>query len=277
MYNKGDFHIHSTFSDGRFTPSELLHMAKKSNVDIMALTDHDNTDGIEEALIMGANLGIKVIPGIELSTTYIKENIHVLGYFNDKGYLKDVFQDYLKKVVTYRIYRSEQMVKNLKDIFGIKIDFQKLFDSTSGVVGRPHIAQAIIDEGYKYEWNHIFKAIIGKESPAYVPNMHISLENGIKLLKDANAFVVMAHPVQIKNTSLELLCSLGFDGIEAIYPQNTPLQTNNFINLAMNNNLVITAGSDFHGISVKDEKHGNIGDVYLSEDKLSVFLEKLGI
>lgn len=276
MYLKGDFHIHSNKSDGIFAPKELVSMAKKQNIDIMALTDHDTTDGLEEALLAGKELNLKVIRGMELSTRYNGESIHVLSYFKDDSYKNEEFQKTLTELTNSRITRAEKIVNNLKKYFNIEIDFKRVLKNAKGVVARPHIARTIIDSGYNYTLDYIFKNIINPKSPAYVPNKTLSLKDGIEFLRSINAVVVLAHPVLIKNTSVrELISQFDFDGIEAIYPLNSKEVTENFMELAKDNNKIITAGSDFHSGLAADTKHGTLGSIYLNSNYIDEFLKLL--
>lgn len=276
MYKKGDFHLHTTASDGRFSPKELVNMASKENIDIMSITDHDTISGVLEAVVEGKKLGIKVIPGLELSTLYYKENIHILGYFNDITQIDYKLKDYLKDMNEYRTYRGKKIVENLDKFFNIKLNYEKILDHAEGIIARPHIAKAIIGAGYNYKWDYIFKNFIGENSPAYVPNKKLSTEEGIKILREHNALVVLAHPILIKNIDVAELLNMPFDGIEAIYSMNEPNDTKNFKALAKKHNKIITAGSDFHGMTKEDSKHAlKIGQVFLEEKDIKIFLEKL--
>jgi len=277
MYIKGDFHIHTTASDGHLTPKEVVELAKQNNLDIIAITDHDTTAGIEEALKYGCDLGVKIIPGIELSTLHKGESVHILGYFKDNSFLNPEFQKFLLDMHEYRLFRAKKIVENLERFFNIKISYDRILEISEGVIARPHIASAIIEAGYPYSWVYIFDNIINSESPAYVPNKKISIEEGIALLKSFNAVVVLAHPILIKNTTIEELLAYDFDGIEAIYYLNTPNQTDELVKKTLKHNKFVSAGSDFHGITTGDTKHGNISAVSLTSSNLERFLNELNI
>ncbi|AYD40281.1 PHP domain-containing protein [Clostridium fermenticellae] len=276
MYKKGDFHIHTNSSDGKFTPREIIKMAKLENIDILSVTDHDTIDGLNEALKFGDSYKIKVVPGIELSTLYKNQKVHILGYFKNIDQIGVEFRKYLKEMSDFRIYRAKKIVENLRNIFKINLDFDKILEETKGVVARPHIASAIIKQGYNYNWNYIFKYLIGENSPAYVPNEKLELIDGINYLKLNHAVIVLAHPILIENLNLEELYQMPFDGIEAIYPVNSIKDTKRFKQAALKYKKIITAGSDFHGIVKQDSKHAQkIGKVFLSQDDIDIFLEKL--
>lgn len=275
MYKKGDFHIHTNASDGIFSPSEVLNIAKDQNVDILAITDHDTTAGIDEALYTGNKLNIKVIPGIELSTLYNGENIHVVGLFKDDKYNSKEFKNILLDMKNYRLWRSQKIVENLDKYFNIKIDHDKIVENTKGLIARPHIAKAIIDAGYADDFDYIFKNYLSNESPAFVPNKKLSTKSGIDLLKKFNALCILAHPVLIKNSSIDDLLKLNFDGIEAIYSLNKKKDTNTFLSKAKEYNKIITAGSDFHGIGRHNKIKTNIGCVNLKSKEIDILLKKL--
>lgn len=276
ILQKGDFHIHSNASDGEYLPFELIKLAALENVDIISITDHDTTSAVIDVIAEGKKNNIRVIPGIELSTLKNNESIHILGYFNGEDYNNISFQTFLNEMNNFRINRAKKIVENLQTYFNINIDYENIIKRAHGIIARPHIAREIIEEGYNYSWEYIFENIIGENSPAYVPHKKLSTEEGIHLLKSVNALTVLAHPVLIKHNSINELLKLNFDGIEAIYYSNTLKDTEYFLNTAKTNKLIITAGSDFHGICKSDGCHADkIGAVFLNSDRINVFLEKL--
>ncbi len=275
MYNRGDFHLHTNASDGKLSPKELIYTASTRGLDIIAITDHDTTLNVEEGIREGLSENIRVIPAIELSTIHNKESIHILGYFKDDKYKNGVFQNYLKDMENYRVLRAEKIVENLDTFFNIKLDYQKILDDAKGVIARPHIAKAIMNAGYKYDWKYIFDNLLSNDSPAYVQTKKISTADGISMLKKVNALVVLAHPVLIKKSSIDEMMAFDFDGIEAVYPVNTKKQKAFLKAKAREYNKFITAGSDFHGITTSDTSHGVIGSVFLSHNELDIFVKEL--
>lgn len=269
---KYDFHLHTNASDGKLSSRELVALAKKENIELMAITDHDNTDGIEAGIKAAKELNVNLIPGIELSTQHNHESIHVLGYFPDYNFRSKNFQDFLNDMKNQRLQRGKKIVDNLYKYFNIRIDYDKLISKVNGVIARPHIAREIISSGYDYSWEYIFNNIISSDSPAYVPNKKLSVEDGLKVLKSVNAVTVLAHPVLIKNTPAKEIVHYAFDGIEAVYSQNTQEDTEFFIKLAKENGKVVTCGSDFHGGDAGDKKHGYIGSTKCPEELLTPFL-----
>lgn len=225
MYIKGDFHIHSTISDGELTPEEIVLLAKERNVDIISITDHNRVSGNEEAIVAGRYHGVKVIPGVELSTRYKGNKVHILGYFTNDIYKNKEFKNILNNVYKGNFLECKRYFKN-------KINFKS-------------------------------------------DKKKISTESGIEFLHYYNAKVVLAHPTLLKKDIFQEIITLNFDGIEAIYYRNKPGDTEYFINIAKDNNIIYTAGSDFHYISKTDLKHGKIGEVHLNKDEIENFLEIL--
>lgn len=270
-----DFHVHTNFSDGILSPKDIIDRAKKNNVSILAITDHDTIDGITEAISLANENDIKLIPGIELSCNYNNESIHLLGFFKDNSYTSENLLKLLDEIKNRRIIRAKNMVKKLKEKFDINIDFNKVSELGGEIIARPHIARAIIDAGYPYSQDYIFDNFIGKDKPAYIPTTKITLEEGIEILHKFNAIAILAHPILIKNTPLKEFLKFDLDGIEAIYYLNSKEQEEYLINFAKENNLLITAGSDCHGDFINDDRHGDIGDMTLPEEHLLKFLEAL--
>ena len=272
---KADFHTHSTCSDGLLSPREMVKRAKENGVSYYALTDHDTTLGLDEAFNEAKKLNINFIPGIELSTNYNNESIHILGYFKDNSYNDKDLLNFLDKLKNRRITRAKEMINKLKSEFNIDISFENTLKRSNGVIARPHIAHEIIDSGYKYTLKDIFEKLIGNGCKAYVPTTKISTKEGINLLKKHNALVFLAHPFLIKKSPISDFLKMNFDGIEAIYFQNTNEFEKEITKTALKNNLLISTGSDFHGDLENDVKHGDIGcisDRY-SEVLLKKFME----
>lgn len=267
-----EFHCHTTASDGRFSPSQVVEMAKNKNVELLSITDHDTTEGISEALNRANEISLNFIPGIELSCNHNGESIHILGYFKGNDYKDETLIKFLNNLKRNRETRASSIVKNLDKYFNIKINVDDVLKIGNGVITRPHIAQAIVNAGYPFDFQHIFNKFIGNDSPAYVPNKYISIPEGIELLKKYNCVVILAHPKLIKKTPIKNILNYDFHGIEALYYQNFKRETDEFISLAKSRDMIITCGSDFHGISKDDTKHGSIGDMFLSEEDFKKFM-----
>lgn len=223
-YKKGDFHIHSTYSDGSLTPKELIEKAKKRKVDIISLTDHNSIKGIHEAIIEGEKRNIKVIPGVEVSSRFNNVRVHILGYFKD-GCFNENFIAALDCIKNHNIKCFNKIMHNK-----LNISFRR---------------------------------------------EHVCVEIVIALLKKFNATVILAHPVLLPRKYFEDIVSIGFDGIEAKYYKNTKEDTDFFVNYAISNNMIYTAGSDFHNEIELYRSHGNLGEVFLNESEIDRFLKFL--
>lgn len=272
---KVDFHVHTNFSDGLLSPKAVVKRASKNGVSILAITDHDTIDGISEAIEESKLHNIKIIPGIELSTNYNGESIHILGYFKDDSYKEKEFVEFLDKIKNRRIHRAKEMIQKLKDIFNIEIKFEDVIKYGENVIARPHIAKAIIDAGYPYTQDYIFDNFIGKGKPAYIETTKITVKEGVDLLHKYNALVFLAHPILINNSNISEFLQFNFDGIEGVYFLNSKTQETELLDFANKNNLLVSAGSDCHGDFINDTRHGDIGDMNLDENYINLILEKL--
>lgn len=272
---KCDLHTHSTASDGRYSPSEVVKKAFERGVKYLSLTDHDTVSGIEEANAEAEKLDIHFIPGVELSTTYKGETVHILGYFKGDDYKNPDLNHFLEDLKTKRIERAHEIVRRLKKFNDIEIDVNDVLKNGKDTIARPHIAKAIMDAGYNYTKEYIFDNFIGDHCPAYVPANKLDAEEGIKLLRSYNAIVVLAHPVLLKKLNVLDVLHLDFDGIEGIYGLNTPEDTKNFLKIVDQKNIITSCGSDSHGYEGDDKKHGILGSMSIEEERLKKFLDKL--
>ena len=270
-----DLHTHSTASDGKFSPKEVVKKAYDRGVKYLALTDHDTLSGIAEAKEEAEKLGLNFIPGIELSTTYKDETIHILGYFRGDDYKNPELNNYLEDIKKKRIERAHEIVRRLKKFNDIEIDVNEVLKNGKDTIARPHIAKAIIDAGYNYSKEYIFDNFIGDHCPAYIPANKLDSEDGIKLLRKYNAVVVLAHPVLLKKLDIMDVLHLDFDGIEGIYSLNTPEATENFLKIVDKKGLITSCGSDSHGHEDDDAKHGILGSQSMEESRVEKFLNKL--
>lgn len=270
-----DLHTHSTASDGKYSPSEVVRKAYERGVKYLALTDHDTLSGIEEAKTEAKKLDINFIPGIELSTTYKGETVHILGYFKSDYYKNPKLNAFLEDLKTKRIERAHEIVRRLKEFNNIEINVNDVLKNGKDTIARPHIAKAIMDAGYSYTKEYIFDNFIGDNCPAYVPANKLSSEEGIELLRQYNAMVVLAHPVLLKKLDVLDVLHLDFDGIEGIYGLNNPEDTEKFLRIVDNKNIITSCGSDSHGYECDDTKHGILGSQSMSEERLNKFLNKL--
>lgn len=269
---KIELHCHTIESDGRLSPSELSYLAIKENLKVLALTDHDTVKGHFELKPLLQEANITFIPGIELSTSKNGESIHILGYFRDDQY-KD--ESLLKKLNELHNARNERMVKftqNLKKHFGIELEYDELRKDNKGVLTRANLARALNGKFPEENYNSLFTKYLGKDSKAYVPNIKITVDEGIDLLHQYGALAVLAHPVIYTKNTLDDLLAHNFDGLECYYFLNDLDMTAKSLKAAKEKNLLITVGSDYHGIP-GDKKHGYLGSMEYNPDDLKTFLD----
>ncbi|MDF2473064.1 MAG: hypothetical protein K0R21_846 [Anaerocolumna sp.] len=251
-----DLHVHSTASDGSFTPAEVVELAIERGLAAFALTDHDTIAGVaaaQEAAAKAAVQGrfVKVIPGTELSVDYKGKDIHILGLFIDPT--NHSFCQALETARNKRDDRNIKMASNLMNA-GIDITVEKLRESEgNSVLTRAHFAKYLVEYGYVKTPKDAFTKYLGSDTPYYVPREYLSPENAIKLIHSAGGLAILAHPLLYKYTLEEVeqmvsyLAGMNLDGLEAIYSSNTGFDEGRMMHLANKYNLLITGGSDFHG------------------------------
>jgi predicted metal-dependent phosphoesterase TrpH len=244
-----DLHVHSTASDGKFTPEEIVRKAAALGITYLSLTDHDSVDGIASAVkAAGAFPPLTVIPGVEVSTDVTEGEIHILGYFID--YHNQELSDALKRFRTSREGRAQGMVDKLAGL-GMAIDWKRVREiAGDGAIGRPHIAQAMLEKGYIDSFKEAFDKYIGRDGPAYVEREKMTPEEAVALVIRSGGLPVLAHPFTVKNMEkwVAALKAVGLVGIEAYYKDNTPEETEATLKIADRFELVATGGTDFHGI-----------------------------
>jgi predicted metal-dependent phosphoesterase TrpH len=245
-----DLHLHSTVSDGRLSPSELVRYAQSEGVTTMALSDHDSTDGVAEAQRVGSGLGVRVIPAIELSTDLPGASIHILGLFLD--HQDSSFQAAIRGFREARLARAEQMVDALTRI-GAPISLQRVFEiAGEGSVGRPHVAQALLEAGHIQTIDEAFERFIGRGGPAYFEGFRLEPEEGIRLIHSVGGLASWAHPNELDGRDwrefLPAVVAAGVDGLEVYYSKEyAPEVSAQLLEACRAHDLVPTVGSDFHG------------------------------
>ena len=246
MQGKIDLHLHTNFSDGTFSPEEVVAEAHKKNYSVISICDHDCIDGIEPAVQAGMKYGIKVIPGVEITAERDRREIHILGYFIDHKD-KDL-KEQLLKVRESREKRIYDMVEKLKE-FDITISAEAVFKlSEKGSVGRPHLARVLVKEGLVASENEAFNKYIGDKAPCYVAKFNLTPEEAIDVIRNAGGIAVYAHPKVVgRDDFITGFVKAGLRGIEVYHPDHTSSVAKHYEKLALENNLLITGGSDFHG------------------------------
>ena len=251
-----DLHSHSTASDGMLTPTELVQYAKEKDLDAIALTDHDTSEGVEEATKAGKECGIEIVPGIEISAEYPEHTMHILGYYID--FKDQTFIDNISVLQKSRAERNPRIVNNLQKL-GINIEYDEILkEAGSGQVGRPHFAKVLLNKGYVKTNKEAFNKYLKKGAPGYEEKFRFQPEDAISHILNAGGIPVLAHPSTLKcktdeeiETQVKKLLDYGLKGIEVYYSDHKPAQIELYTNLADKYGLLITGGSDFHGHNIK--------------------------
>lgn len=269
-----DLHTHTTASDGSMTPAELVRHASRIGLAAVAITDHDTVNGVGEALLEGKKLGVEVIPGVEISVDFSKwdglfcssptelqpkdcqlpsfTEMHLLGYFPHGGY--GFIQETLENLREKRDQRNPKIIGKLNEI-GFDISMSEVNTPTAGgIIGRPHIAKVMADKGYVANIEEAFDKFLASGRPAYIRKEKLTPAEGICGITEAGGIPVLAHPTHLfmsrdrLDILLGQLAGMGLKGIEAYYTANTSEQTELFLKLARKHCLLVTGGSDFHGV-----------------------------
>ncbi|MCI8298825.1 MAG: PHP domain-containing protein [Lachnospiraceae bacterium] len=246
-----DLHTHSTCSDGTLTPEELMYHAKERGLSAIALTDHDTVCGIARARPLARSLGLELVPGIELSTDYEHQEVHILGYFIEETNQK--FLSQLNFFINGREKRNLKMIRLLQQE-GFSITLEALCEEYPGsVITRAHFARYLVEHGFVKDRKTVFSKYLGDDCRCYVPREKITPFEAVKLIQMGGGLAFFAHPVLCRMNQERLRAFLlqlkdaGLTGLEAVYSMNTPGDERNLKKLALEYDLLISGGSDFHG------------------------------
>ncbi|MBL1211712.1 MAG: PHP domain-containing protein [Ignavibacteriae bacterium] len=268
---KADLHMHTNHSDGHYSPSELIDLVKKNEIDKIAITDHDSINGIEEATECGRSLGIEVIPGVEISTDIEDREVHLLGYFLDTA------NDELKKYLTFfrqeRFHRARRIVQKLKNL-GMSISIDDVMDrARNSAVGRPHIANTMVELKLVDDYYEAFDKYLGDNKPAAERKIHVSPQSALKIISDAGGLSFIAHPAYVKESILMTLIKAGLDGIEVVHPSHKEYKKRFYKGIVNQYCLLESGGSDFHGGKKGD--FDNLGKYFIDASKVEAMRKRL--
>lgn len=269
---RADLHIHSNSSDGKLTPSGILELAKQKNLKLICVTDHDNIEGSQAMLAHNGKNDIEIIPGIELSADFHGREIHLLGYFLDFSNI--ALTEHLKLIKNLRIRRINKMIEKLKDL-GVNISSPDLFEkySTSCSIGRPHLANEILEHGYVKDFQTAFHRYLGDGKPAFVKKENLNYEIIIELIRVSGGLSFLAHPGSyFRESALVELRRAGIDGVEVYHPSHNDNHIKKYAKFVKDNNLLKVGGSDFHGYAEYD--YDNIGRFFIGEDEVNALKVK---
>jgi hypothetical protein len=255
-----DLHIHSTASDGALSPEEVVGESVRRGLSVIALTDHDTVNGVAPALAAAeAFPGLRVVPGVELSTDVAQGEVHILGYFID--YSDGELLARLERMRNSRRERAQEMIARLGDL-GVNIDWSRVQEiACEGSVGRPHLAQAMVEGGYVGSLKEAFNSYIGRGGPAYVERRKLTPAAAVELILRVRGLPVLAHPLTVADleTLVIELKSAGLIGIEVYYKDYSAADVGKLLSLAESHQLAVTGGSDYHGLDTESE--AGIGSV----------------
>src|SRR5262245_28717506 len=243
-----DLHLHTIFSDGTYTPEVLTAEAKKAGLAAVALTDHDTVEGCERMRIACRDAGIEFIPASELTAEVDGAELHLLGYFLDTKNPRLLAE--LSKFQAVRQDRIREMTGKLNGL-GIPLAADTVFAlAACRSPGRPHVARALVQEGFCGSLDEAFERFLKKDRPAWVPKFKISALDAIELIHQAGGLAVMAHPgLNRTDDVIPRLVVAGLDGLECFHTKHSPVATERYLRLAKAHRLLITGGSDCHGLS----------------------------
>ena len=269
-----DLHVHTLYSDGTFTPAQLIEEAKSAGLACVSVVDHDTVEGLDPILAIAEKEGIEVLPGIELTAENDGSEVHILGYLID--YKSKSLREKLEHLKNIRVDRVHKIVEKL-DKLGVRLDPEIVFElAQEGTVGRLHIARAMVESGAVGNIYEAFKKYIGDKGPAYVCGFRFTPKEAVKFIRDLGGVPVLAHPYVLNNDDLiPQFVEYGIMGLEIFYPEHSQSLVNFYLGLAKKYNLLATGGSDCHGSAKPDVKIGCVRIPYELVEKLKEAKEKI--
>lgn len=271
--DKIDFHTHTDSSDGALSAGALIDRARAVGITMMGICDHDTVSALDEAGRIAVDSDITIVPGIEITSRFRRYQLHFLGYFID--YRNAKFLARLDELRNGRIDRAKKIVAKLNQI-NIPLTFESVIEKAgeNSSVGRPHIANTMVEEGFASTYSEVFDKYIGIGRPAYEANYPFPPEAAISMIAEAGGLSFLAHPSHyVSGDLLKRLASGGLDGIEVIHPSHSPEETAFFEHYADENGLLKSGGSDFHGGHKNDDS--NLGAFLISHEWVNRMLERV--
>lgn len=272
MTAKGDFHLHSTCSDGRLTPTALMELAARNGLQAVTLSDHDSTEGLVEASAAASRLGLYLVPGVELSTDIPGNEVHVLGHFMD--WEGDRFQAAISRFREGRVGRGMEMVRKLREL-GLMVEWERVREIAGDAsVGRPHVALALREAGYVQTIEEAFDRYIGRNGPAYAEREKLTPAEAVDFIVSCGGLATMAHPNYVDDPEpiIAELKDHGLFGMEVYYKNYEPELIEKLGRIAGRYDLLPMGGSDFHGLATAGER--TPGDIPLPDDVVDAFLAR---
>lgn len=269
-----DLHVHTFYSDSSFSPAEVVSCAKNKGLSAIAICDHDSVDGIGPSIEAASTVGIEIIPGIELTVEKPDAEIHVLGYFID--WKAEWLRERLKEVQAQRVERVYRMVEKLKEN-GFRMEAEDVLKlAGKGTVGRLHVAHAMLKTGRAKSFREVFEKYIGFSKPCYVSSVRFSAQEAMDLILDSGGVPVLAHPDTMgKDEYIPELVLCGLRGIEVYHSDHRNAAVRHYEELAANHKLLMTGGSDCHGLGKGRVLLGEVRIPYELVDRLREEAERI--
>lgn len=280
-----DLHMHSNFSDGERPPEYLVRWAAQLGLKAIALTDHDTTRGVKQAMALGRDLGVEVVPGCEISVKLSNGTFHLLAYCFDPD--DEAFDARLREIAANRESRNRKILQALTGM-GMPIAYEELAaEAGEAVIGRPHIAALMVHKGFVQTRQEAFDKYIDNDGPAYFEKDTFGPAEALAFVRKHNAVPVLAHPYWLNRGSLEAtetylreMKGYGLLGIEVIYPDHDQAWTRGLTDIAGRLDLIITGGSDYHGGRTKPHTtlgHGEGGGFCVPAEVLAGLKKAAGL
>ncbi len=269
-----DLHSHTHYSDGAHAPAELVRRAHAAGIDVLSITDHDSVDAWDEAVEAGRSVGMEIVPGVELSATLGRKDVHILGYMFDPHNRE--FRDILTLLKRERRLRAERIVEKLHTL-KLPLSFDSVLAYAGfGAIGRPHIAAALVDNGYTTTYAEAFVTLIGDSCPAFEPKYRIAPEHAVEMIANAGGVSILAHPGwSLTEDELLQLIRAGIDGIEVVHPAHDESRRAYYRGITSTYFLLETGGSDFHGGKRDDD--ANLGTYTVTNAAVDAMKRRLFI
>jgi predicted metal-dependent phosphoesterase TrpH len=277
-----DLHSHTTASDGTFSPAQLVDEAKRAGVHILGITDHDTFSGFDQAAAPAREAGLELVCGIELSTKLHGHSVHLLGYFLNPS-LKpdglDVFRAWIRDLQASRRERNVRLVARLREL-GLDIAMEEAEARGGGMTGRPHFARLLVEKGYVSSMQQAFDEYLDESAKGYVTRREPQFAEAVEHIRAAGGIASLAHPVRLPEDLVSILSELraaGLDAIEAYHSDHSPEQTELYLRLAAEYELMVTGGSDFHGAAKPEIQlgTGRDGNLHIPDDLVDRFRTRL--
>ena len=281
--NRVDLHTHTTASDGTFAPADLVAEARRVRLDVLAICDHDSTEGIAPALAANPDSSLRIIPGIEINTDVPDGEVHVLGYFREVP--GGALQELLTRLREGRRARAHGMAEKMSAL-GMPISFERVTQlAGGGSIGRPHVARAIVESGHAATVGEAFERFIGRHGPAYVERMRLSPAEAVNVIRESGGVPVLAHPFSFDQYGTLLksvhpeqlvpeLVGAGLRGIETYYYRYPGDVIASLLRLGERFGLIATGGSDFHGSVKPGQGLGSVFVPWEAVERLTAELER---